>query len=142
MGANKNIHTIDKDNHPECYFLGISSHENDYRISWAMNNLLGLKFIKADNHKSFNKRLGEMQEFSIYISEMDEFSPKYKLISNRCDNGFLLEDLKNIDFLLLVEHIGNTTNTADLLQQIKSIPFISAVFPLHYAALKYAYRLF
>jgi hypothetical protein len=141
MGAKKNIHTIDKENIPDIYLLGISSHENDYRISWAMNSLLGLKLTKSENHKSLNKRLGELQEFSVYKSESDEFSPIFKLISNRCDNGFLLEDLKNIDFLFLVEHLDNSINTNDLSQQIKSIPFISAVFPLQYASLKHSNRL-
>jgi hypothetical protein len=141
MGTNKNIHTLSSENNTGFSLLGISSHENDYRISWALNNLLGLKFMKAENHKSNNKRLGEIQEFSMYISHPDEYSPIFRLISNRCDNGFLLEELKNIDYILRIDPVDSNLDLNNIYQKIKSVPLISAIFPLKPETIKSLNRL-
>lgn len=126
--SNKSVHKLQSEN--EITLIGIASHENDYRISWALNNTLGFHFIKADNHLSLNKRLNETQEFSMYISSTDDNSYLYKLISNRCDNGFLLEEMRNIDYVLVVEHSDVSFDIPALISKIRSIPFISAVFLL------------
>lgn len=141
MGTKKNIHTLSPVIQPDFFLLGISSHENDYRISWAINNQLGLKLIKAENLKSLNKRLGETQEFSMYIGQTDEFSPIYKLISNRCDNGFLLEELKNIDYILRIEPMEATINIDDIFLKVKEIELISAIFRLNPQSIKSISRL-
>jgi hypothetical protein len=141
MGTKKNIHTLSSATQPDFFLLGISSHENDYRISWALNNMLGLKLIKAENHKSLNKRLGETQEFSMYIGQTDEFSPIYKLISNRCDNGFLLEELKNIDYILRIEPFEAPIDIDSVFLKIKEIQLISAIFRLNPQSIKSISRL-
>lgn len=141
MGSKKNIHTLSSTSQSDFFLLGISSHENDYRISWALNNQLGLKLTKTANHQSLNKRLGETQEFSTYISQTDEFSPVYKLISNRCDNGFLLEELKNIDYILRIEPMEASINIDDVFQKVKEIQLISATFRLNPQTIKSIGRL-
>ena len=108
-------------------WLGISSHENDYRLSWALNQYLGFHLVKSENHIVFNLRINEQQEFSVY-SYQSEQSITYRLISNRCDNGFFIEEYKNIDFILDI-HPGQPAEfTSDLLGQIKTIPFVSMAF--------------
>lgn len=141
MGTKKNLHTLSSPQQPVYFLLGISSHENDYRISWALNNLLGLKLIKADNLKSLNKRIGETQEFSMYVGQSDEFSPIYKLISNRCDNGFLLEELKNIDYILRIEPMESPLNIDNVLLKLKEVQLISAIFCLNPQTIKSISRL-
>jgi hypothetical protein len=139
----KNVHKLSPEAEQTFILLGISSHENDYRISWALNEYLGFHFTKTTNHQVLNQRIKEQQEFSTYLySEQDE-SITYRLISNRCDNGFLLEELKNIDFLLLIEGNETTSTTLpNLTAKIKSIPFISAVFAIDWKLLKSKKNLF
>jgi hypothetical protein len=142
MSNSKNVHKLSNETLPEFDIFGIASHENDYRISWAINEALGLRLTKSDNHKSFNKRINEEQEFSMYISNSGEIPALIKLISNRCENGFLLEELKNIDYILLIEKSGAPFPIADLVAQIRSISFISTIFPLDIKLLKNKNRLF
>ena len=133
----KDVHKLSVDKGHSFVLYGISSHENDYRLSWAFNEYLGFRFTKTENHKSFDPRLNEYQEFSTYSFYDDEYSHSYKLISNRCDNGFLLDELKNIDFLLILEQ--NTTSSLpaiEIISKIKTIPFVSAVFPINLTSLK------
>lgn len=128
--SNKSVHKLPPETEKEVILVGIASHENDYRISWALNNNLGFQFVKADNHLSLNKRLNETQEFSMYISRNDEDGTVFKLISNRCDNGFLLEELRNIDFILVIEQVEKSIDIPELITKIRTIPFISAAFLL------------
>ena len=122
----KNVHKL-SDSDQSYSLLGISSHENDYRISWALNEHLGFHFSKIGNHFFFHPKFGTTFEFSQYRYEDIENTILYRFISNRCDNGFLLDDYKNIDFFLIVDSIDNTI-VQQLLVQIKTISFVSAVF--------------
>ena len=102
----KNVHKLSGEAETTVILIGISSHENDYRISWALNEHLGFRFTKSENYKVLNQRLKEFKEFSVYLYINNHDSNTYRLISNRCDDGFLIEELKNIDFLLLIEESG------------------------------------
>jgi hypothetical protein len=137
----KGVHKLSSDPGQTLALLGISSHENDYRLSWGMNENLGFRLVKTDNHKSFNTRLNEFQEFSAYCYTENEYSTTYRLIANRCDNGFLLDELKNIDYLLLVEPSDPSFEVKGLMANIRLVPFISAVFVIDLNSLKNKKRL-
>jgi len=101
--------------------IGISSHENDYRLSWSINEQLGLAFAKAENVITSDGR-----EFSCFVHEYDK--QPLLLISNRCDNGFLLEKYKNFDYILKFNTELNETEIAERLGDLRSVPLISAAF--------------
>ena len=101
--------------------LGISSHENDYRLSWSINEQLGLAFTKNENLVA-----GDGREFTCFVHE-DEYQ-SLLLISNRCENGFLLEKFKNIDFILKFNVELNETEVSEWLGNLKKVSLISAIF--------------
>ena len=103
--------------------MGISSHENDYRISWSINEQLGLTFVQNENLVTADGR-----EFTCFAHEDDHQT--LLLISNRCDNGFLLEKHKNIDFILKFNNELNETETAEWLHNLKNVSLISAIFTI------------
>jgi hypothetical protein len=135
----KNVHKL-SDTDQSYSLLGISSHENDYRISWALNEHLGFHFSKIENHSFFHPKFETTLEFSQYRYEDPENTLVYRLISNRCDNGFLLDDYKNIDFFLLVDSIDQSL-VQQLLVQVKTNAFISVVFPIDFKLVKNRNRL-
>ena len=137
----KNVHKLSPEPAASIFIAGIASHENDYRISWALNDTLGWKLAKTENHLSLNKRLNVTQEFSKYSFHTNESSPSFTLLSNRCDNGFLLEQYKNIDFVLIIEDPAGHYNFSEFTAQLKNVPFISAVFPFEPKNLKNMDRL-
>ena len=101
--------------------IGISSHENDYRLSWNINEQLGLAFRKAENVITSDGR-----EFSCFVDQ-DEHQTLL-IISNRCDNGFLLEKYKNFDFILKFNAELNESKTTEWLSNLRNVPLISAAF--------------
>ncbi|MBI5217735.1 MAG: IPExxxVDY family protein [Bacteroidia bacterium] len=82
--------------------IGIASHENDYRLSWAFNQKFDFYFIRVDNLEIKGAKNQVKQSFSVYNYEDESSKLMMDLISNRCEDGFLIEELKNIDFFLKI----------------------------------------
>lgn len=139
--SKKDVHKLPSEPGPTPILLGISSHENDYRLSWGINETLGFRLVKTDNYSSYNPRLKADQEFTSYTFNEDEDSSTYHLISNRCDNGFLLEELRNIDYLLRIETPDSSFDIKDLITRMRTVPFIFAVFHIDINSLKSKKRL-
>lgn len=115
---------------PDNYrLLGISSHENDYRLSWAINTSLGLNLRKSENIAvKDNKR--DKLEFSLFRSPDGGKTPGMNLISNRCPDGFLIREMKNIDYFLQVFDDSPSGDIESIVINLKSIDIISAVFEI------------
>ena len=103
--------------------IGISSHENDYRLSWSINNQLGYAFSQGDNLITSDGR-----EFACFVHEGD--NQTLLLISNRCDDGFLLPKFKNIDFVLKFNSELNDTQISEWLRDLRKVSLISASFQI------------
>lgn len=116
--------------------LGISSHENDYRLSWALNSKLGLKFSKTDNLNVPTVRNTESRSFSVFQSVDEDRLLKMNLISNRCPDGFLIREMKNIDFLLQIFGEISKSEIERVIIKLKAIEFVSMVFEIEPGKLK------
>ncbi len=121
--------------------IGISSHENDYHLCWAINQKLNLSLQKRANYVLFHPKLKTNQEFSFYAYEDEESFLTYYLLSNRCDDGFLVEEFRNIDFLMQVHGDLPVKAQEKLIRDLRSIPVISTSFAMDPATLKSRDRL-
>jgi hypothetical protein len=52
------------------------------------------------------------------------------LISNRCPNGFLFSEVKNLDFVLQILGVINDTALTATIKKLKAVPVIAAAFLL------------
>ena len=86
---------------PDFHLIGIASHENDYRLSWALNKKLLVNFIRSENLEIKDLKKNSVSFFSVFSTDDEQEDIRLILISNRCDNGFLIEELKNIDYFLI-----------------------------------------
>lgn len=89
--------------------IGIASHENDYKLSWALNQKFNFSFIRVESLLINDSKLQVAQSFVVYNFEDKTAGLSFNLISNRCDNGFLIEELKNIDYFLQIFGDINTS---------------------------------
>lgn len=124
----------------EFALLGISSHENDYHLSWSLNQALDMSFTRVKD-LSVEVAPGETMSFSVYRYEDPDALTLYHLISNVAPDGFLIPELKNMDFFLQV--FGETAEVfqRDLADRINRIPIINACFPLDANNLRSSHRL-
>ena len=134
-------HKLNDKQEPDFLLLGISSVDNDYHLSWMLNNELGLQLGKTEDLEVFHKRLEGKQVFSQF-SYFDENSLNhYRLLSNRSEKGYLLEELPNVDYLLQVSGDVDSRFADLLLKQLNGLESIRLAFTIETAGLKSATRL-
>jgi hypothetical protein len=124
----KKVHKLQAGDRNHFRLLGISSHENDYRLSWAINRALGSNFRKAENLISGPGKNPERLEFSMFQSVKEDDVLKMNLISNRCPDGFLVRELKNVDYFLQIFGDDTKALTDNILTGVKSVDIVLAVF--------------
>ena len=121
--------------------IGISSAENDYHLSWNLNNFLSLQLIKNEDLEVFHKRLDSKQEFSQFQYYDDSSLILYRLLSNRSENGYLLEELTNVDYVLQVSGDLESGLTDQLVEDLNALDSISLAFKIDATKLKSVHKL-
>jgi len=116
--------------------IGISSHENDYRLVWAINNTLGYQFVRTGSLTVHRPALNADLSFNRYTYTDEDKYLTFHLISNSCAEGFLFHGLKNLDYLLQVNGVTNNLEMTELIRELKSVEVISACFLLDPAKIK------
>ena len=121
--------------------LGLASTENDYRLIWKINKTFNFSFGKAGNHNITAKKEENELEFSHYTYDDEDTFIFYRLLANKSDQGVLLEELKNIDYLLIITGEFSDTFVANMIAKLKNIEHIQGVFRILPASLKNRERL-
>ena len=82
--------------------LGLVSAEPDYKLSFSLNKKFGIS-LKNINPLKLNGHFHSEQAFSRFSNNDDHSDLNFSLISNRSGKNFLLNKLKNIDYLLQIQ---------------------------------------
>ncbi len=126
----KKIHKL-KNVVPEVFkIICIASHQNDYRLSWALNEKLNINLKRVEDHQLQLPQNRGTQNFSLYASDPDESLVVYHLISNKSEQGYLLKNMKNIDYFLKISGEMENISLPDLVGKLKRIPIIITAFEL------------
>jgi hypothetical protein len=132
----RKIHKLtEKEDYP-FRLAGISSAENDYRLCWSLNQILGINLVKTSNLEIFHKRLDGKQAFSQFEYFDEETLLQYRLISNRSINGYLLEEMTNLDYLLQITGDINEGWMEILVKKLNGMEGIILAFPIDPTTLK------
>jgi len=107
MGVKK--HKLDLAMEEDFCLLSVVTDEPDYKLSWLINQALDMNFEKQEELELFHRKLKEEQVFSYFSYHDDDTMVTYRIIGNRAEKGFFLDELKNIDYLI---HIQGEINTS------------------------------
>jgi hypothetical protein len=132
----KKIHKLIEHEDLPFRLAGISSAENDYRLCWSLNQALGINLVKTPNLEIYHKRLEGKQEFSQFHYLDEGTLIQYRLVSNRSVNGYLLEEMTNLDYLLQITGDLNEGWMEKLIGQINHLEGIILAFPIDPGTLK------
>lgn len=106
----------------EFALIGISCHLRDYRLVWLLNKTLGCDFSKTKHFSLLYKE----NHFSQYESN-EGISTNY-VFSNRSTNGFLINNMKQVDFWMRMSQPDDQTTIKDQLKTINTIPEVQIAF--------------
>jgi len=121
------------------FLLGISSSENDYRLSWEMNEKLEISLRKSTDHVIKKKEIEQV--FLVYTFYDEEVYLQYSLIVNKSEKGFLIEELRNIDYFLQIHGDLTDNQQQQIISSVKNIKGVTGIFKLDINTLKSKNRL-
>jgi hypothetical protein len=116
--------------------LGISCHLKDYRFSYLFNHHLGFSFIKRDDLRVTLSPNQEQADFSFYSYRNEERLNSYYLISNRSQSFILVPEMRQFDFLLIVEGKYNKPEKDSMMKIIRSLPSVLTIFEIKFTEIK------
>lgn len=115
--------------------FGISSHVANYRLAWGMNKLFEIKLERIDDiDLSFD--LNKKGNFSLYRSDDDESYTTFHLLSNRSDVGYLIPELKQIDFFVQYWGPMSQKELVSFKDELREIPSVLATIQIDPMQLK------
>ena len=111
---------------------GISTAFADYRLTWELNQMLGIHLEKEQQRfELFMPKLKAQHAFSYFSYEDQELLTRFFLIKNKQDQQLLQADRPMIDYFLVLKD-NFSHESAVLLEQLRKINGIVAVFDFNY----------
>jgi hypothetical protein len=114
--------------------LAINSHIKAYKLCWNINSSMQLNFEKKNDHN-----IKKEMWFSRYNYISDE-GIEYDLLANRSKKGYLVPNLKSINYFLVVKNDYWEQEKPDFMSKLRNIPDVLLAFEIDIANLKYIDR--
>lgn len=115
----------------EFTIIGISCHLSDFRFVHYLNKIRYFNFVRYADFDYEFKNQKEILYFPLYYFDDKESYTSYYFIANRSEDGILMNEWKNFDFLLITKSILSDEKLKIFYSDIKKIPGILAVSQLH-----------
>lgn len=124
---------------PDVFLIAISSHVNDYRLCWALNNSLGIDLGRR--RKDIEEQGPEHPAyFSAFDHTEEATQANITLISNHAPEGVLVNEQRQADFFLVVDGESMFTPVYAL-ERVRQAEFVLMAFLLDIKSLKSAFKL-
>jgi|SRR5688572_412530 len=135
----KKVVKLQFQNEFEFLLAGLISGYKDYRLCFELNTAMKLNFKRNKDVILEAGRPGSSTRHSYFIDET-RAGVKYHVISNRDKEGtgFLIPEMKNIDFFLIVSEAPGNYDMEKLIRQAREIEIISGVYEIDPYELKSA----
>lgn len=121
--------------------LGVVSDEPDYKLCWLINQSLDMNFEKQDELQLFHPKLDEEQVFSLFAYHDQESLISFRIIRNRTENGYFLNELKHIDYLIHIQGEISTQRISNFMLSINSLEPVRMCVPSDLSRIKDKERL-
>jgi hypothetical protein len=121
--------------------LGVVSDEPDYKLCWMINHSLDMNFEKQEDLQLFHPRLKAEQVFSIFSYHDENALITFRIIRNRTENGYYLDELKNIDYLIHIQGEIDTSKINDFIHSVGALKSVRMCVPSDLTRIKNRERL-
>jgi hypothetical protein len=121
--------------------LGVVSDEPDYKLCWMINKSLDMNFEKQEELQLFHRKLKEEQVFSLFSYTDENALITYRIIKNRTENGYYLDELKNIDYLIHIQGEINPMKISHLIHSIGALKPVRMCVPTDLSGIRNRERL-
>ena len=121
--------------------LGVVADEPDYKLCWMINQALDHAFEKLDDLILFHRKLNEEQHFSLFAYEDEDALVTYRIIRNRTENGYYMDELKNLDYLVHIQGEIITEKISAFMQAVGTLSSVRMCVPVELKMIRNKERL-
>jgi hypothetical protein len=139
MGVKK--HKLELAIEEDFCLLGVVTDEPDYKLCWRINQALDMNFEKQEELHLYHRKQNIEQVFSHYYYHDNDTLITFRIIKNRSENGYFLEDLKNIDYLIHIQGEINTSRISGFMLSVGSLELVRMCVPSDLSRIKNKERL-
>ena len=126
----RKIHKLITSIDEKIHLVGLAADEPDYKLCWLINNELSTDFERVDDLEVFHKKTKEKQTFTIFQYSEVESLLTFRLINNRSETGYFLEEVKNLDFLIHIQGEISPDEISKFIKRISGIPAVRLCIPV------------
>lgn len=102
--------------------IAISCPLKDYRFCHFVNKYTGLELLRDEDYRLSSSLRSANNSFSCY-TYVNEGETEFYLLSNRSDeSGYLIPEMKNSDYFLLIKNFIDNEDLTNLINLINEIP--------------------
>ncbi len=117
------ISAMQEDFFADTSLVGIASALAGYRFCWLLNKHFEMNFTRQpDMDICIQPGGGEKKYFAVYQYSLPLSGGRYLLYKLKSDKECLLPEIKQLDFLLLVQSISPIENAHYFLKKLRDIP--------------------
>ncbi len=102
--------------------IAITVPLKDYRFCYALNKQLNIRFDRIDELSLKNYPNEELVYFTRYFCNVAESETDYYLLANKGTEGFLIPEMKKVDFFILIRNYIDDDSLEYLISRINKIP--------------------
>jgi hypothetical protein len=121
--------------------LSVVSDEPDYKLCWMINQTLGINFEKQEELHLFHRKLKKVQVFSHFSYHDDDALITFRIIMNRAENGYYLDELRHIDYLIHIQGEINTERIRNFMLSVGALKSVRMCVPSDLSRIKNKERL-
>ncbi|MDQ3048104.1 MAG: IPExxxVDY family protein [Bacteroidota bacterium] len=156
-------HTLEIEYDYDFVLIGISSHEKDYRICWALNNKFGIELVKAESLEIKGKKQETPSFFSLFTFEDAEAFTDYAVVANRSEtklsaekehslfgtseskrddqNEILVPEHKQMNYFFVIKGELEEEAISELLKKIKELEIVLTAIRIDVSQMKSKHNL-
>lgn len=116
------------DHFPDLFIFGITTQLKDYRLAYYVNRDCDIMLAKLEDLPLFIEKDEKTINYSLYTYINKAQHQNFYLLINNNDGIRILPNLKQADFLLMVNGQTGTLNVADLIASLRKIPGVQFAF--------------
>ncbi len=152
-------HTLKIEDDYDFVLIGISSHEKEYRICWALNNKFDFEFTKTNSLEIKGKKQDTPSYFSLFKYEAEEEFKDYFVLANlsenksvehknytlfegenkesrSSENELLIPEHKQMNYFFVIKGDVNADEIEETIKKIKEIDMVLTAVNIDVALLK------
>jgi hypothetical protein len=139
MGVKK--HKLELAMEEDFCLLGVVTDEPDYKLCWLINQSMDMNFEKQEDLRLFHRKLQDEQVFSLFTCHDENALITFRIIKNRAENGYFLDEIKNIDYLIHIQGEINTIRISNFMLSVGALESVRMCVPTDLSRIKNKERL-